>query len=80
MVLLVASTFSARIKLRSQSYHVGSIGYRFEDLQTLKDILNLTHQKKVCLPPILTNDCILKYFQLNPANINITLKLLWTES
>ena len=61
------------LKLKSQSYHVGSIGYRFEDLQNwpiFKKNLTLTHRQKICMAPIMTNDSILdatKYPQQNPS-------------
>ena len=61
------------LKLRSQSYHVGSIGYRFGDLQNwpiFKKKLTLSHGQKICMAPIMTNDSILdasKYSQQNPS-------------
>ena len=57
------------LKLRSQSYHLGSIGYRFGDLQhwsIFKKYLTLTHRHKICMAPIMTNDSILDASKYSP--------------
>ena len=73
ILVLTCLKVGLELKLRSQSYHVGSIGYRFGDLQNrpiFKKNLTLTHRQKICMAPIMTNDSIFdasKYFQQNPS-------------